>query len=139
MTEQSLRGIRTATLLSTRTVFDKHIAPEPAARVVSLTTRELGTFRVQDAHDLFTAMGAGGSTVHTVIRVAHTFKILLNFACDREWIDRNPAAPPKQQTPLPSLASRPSYRIDEAAPSARVRRDREGERAGKVLLLHGLA
>jgi integrase len=86
MAEQELRGNRTSTLLSYRTVFDKHIAPETGA---SLASRELGTLRVKDAHDLFTAMRAGGSTVHTVNRVAHTFKILLNFACDREWIDRN--------------------------------------------------
>jgi integrase len=87
MAEQGLRGNRTSTLLSYRTVFDKHITPETGA---SLASRELGTLRVQDAHDLFAGMRAGGSTVHTVNRVAHTFKILLNFACDREWIDRNP-------------------------------------------------
>jgi integrase len=89
MAEQGLRGNRTSTLLSYRTVFDKHITPEEAG-AFSLASRELGTLRVQDAHDLFNAMRAAGSTVHTVNRVAHTFKILLNFACDREWIDRNP-------------------------------------------------
>jgi integrase len=83
LAECEARNRRTSTLLNYKSILDNHLLPDYA-------NKDAGSIRKQDLAADFAAKLKGGSSVELVNRTIRVLKAVLNFALDKEMIERNP-------------------------------------------------
>ena len=76
------RNRRTSTLKNYESILALHLMPE-------FNNRDAGSIRKQDASTFFAGKLASGSSVELVNRCVRVMKVVLNYAVDKEMIERN--------------------------------------------------